>query len=356
MTAPRFAEARELLTDGVSARAYPAAVVEVGTAEGVQWREAVGTLTFAPDAAPCAPGTVFDLASLTKVIVTTSVALRAVSDGPLSLDDRVAAHAPAWRGPDREHVTLRHLLDHSSGLPAYADLWREIAGRDAFEAAICAAPLTQSPGTVSVYSDLGFILAGIVLERVTGQTLDAALPRLIAVDDDDVLTYLPDASLRPRIAPTERDRWRGRVLVGEVHDANAAALGGVAAHAGVFGTASAVGAFARQVLATFSRDSRLGASAVMARFARPTGVPGSSRAIGWDTMLPTSSCGTLMSAGAIGHTGFTGTSLWIDRELDLYVVLLTNRVHPTRENEQLRSLRPRIHDAIVRAMRADAAR
>jgi CubicO group peptidase (beta-lactamase class C family) len=164
---------------------------------------------------------------------------------------------------------------------------------------------------------------------------------------DESLLYRPGPDLTARIAPTERDPWRGRVLCGDVHDENAALLGGVAPHAGLFGTAGAVGAFARLVMRTFREDTLLGSRALMRQFATKTGVPGSSRALAWDTMLPTSSCGTRMSPSAIGHTGFTGTSLWIDYERDLYVVLLTNRVHPTRENDQLRTLRPKIHDAAV---------
>lgn len=145
------------------------------------------------------------------------------------------------------------------------------------------------------------------------------------------------------------DPWRGRLLVGEVHDENTWALGGVAGHAGLFGTVAAVGAFARAVLATLDGQPVLARTDTMRRFIQPSGVPGSSRALGWDTMLPTSSCGTRLSPTAIGHTGFTGTSLWIDWERDLYVVLLTNRVHPTRENDAMRRVRPQVHDAVVEA-------
>jgi CubicO group peptidase (beta-lactamase class C family) len=152
------------------------------------------------------------------------------------------------------------------------------------------------------------------------------------------------------MAPTEHDDWRGRDLVGEVHDENAAALGGVAGHAGLFGTAASVGAYARLVLRAFTEKTTLGDPELMRRFSSRTRVPGSSRALGWDTMLPTSSCGTRLSASSIGHAGFTGTTLWIDHERDLYVVLLTNRVHPTRENTKLTAIRPQVHDAIIEAL------
>jgi CubicO group peptidase (beta-lactamase class C family) len=256
---------------------------------------------------------------------------------------------PLWHHPALAEVTVRHLLEHSAGLAAHAPLWRHHEGRAAIERAICELPPAYEPGTASVYSDLGFILLGFVLERTLGAPLDR-LADFVPLTGNDVLTYLPRAGLGSRIAPTEHDAWRGRLLRGEVHDENAAALGGVAGHAGMFGTAGGVGAFARLVLETFARETVIGTPADMRYFATKTRVPGSSRALGWDTMLPTSSCGTLMSPTAIGHTGYTGTTLWIDWERDLYVVFLTNRVHPTRGNDGIRAVRPRVHDAVVRAV------
>ena len=179
--------------------------------------------------------------------------------------------------------------------------------------------------------------------------LQAQFERLARSITAEPLAFNPPRAWRDRTAPTELDPWRGRLLVGEVHDENAWALGGAAGHAGLFGTVGAVGDFARAVLATIARSAGAGPARDDAPVHARGTVPGSSRALGWDTMLPTSSCGRTLSASAIGHTGFTGTSLWIDWERDLYVVLLTNRVHPTRDNEQLRALRPRVHDAVVGA-------
>src|SRR6185437_11522039 len=159
--------------------------------------------------------------------------------------------------------------------------------------------------------------------------------------------FNPPRALRDRTAPTEVDLFRGRLLQGEVHDENTWALGGAAGHAGLFGTAAGVGAFARGVLSDLIGGSPAGRTSQVRRFVRKSTVPGSSRALGWDTMLPTSSCGTRMSPRAIGHTGFTGTSLWIDPERDLYVVLLSNRVHPTRDNNQIQRVRRRVHDEIL---------
>jgi CubicO group peptidase (beta-lactamase class C family) len=340
----RFPRARAVIERGLAGRAYPAASIEVGRRDDVLWNDAFGALTYAADAPACTPDTIFDLASLTKVIATTSIAMRHVADG-LSLDDPVSRWIAAWHGDDRAAVTVRHLLEHASGLPAHVRFWERHADRQAIHRALVAVPLERPPGSAAVYSDPGFMLLGLLLEARGGAALDAQFAPIARAIGGGI-TFTPDASLRPRIAPTEIDRWRGRLLQGEVHDENAAALGGVAAHAGLFGTAASVGTFARLVLRTFQEDTPLGTPDTMRLFAAPSRIPDSSRALGWDTMRPTSSCGTKMSPAAIGHTGFTGTSLWIDPERDLYVVWLTNRVHPTRENNQLAALRPVLHDAI----------
>jgi CubicO group peptidase (beta-lactamase class C family) len=259
-------------------------------------------------------------------------------------------------------VTIRDVLGHASGLTAYLPFYRDLTGRPEFQAAIARLPLEYPPRTRSVYSDLGFILLGFALEDALparpdyqgGQgtidpatTLAAQFHRLASFVSSDPLTFRPPRALRRRIAPTEIDPWRGRLLIGEVHDENAWALGGAAGHAGLFGTAAAVGSFARAALRTIAGEPILAKPETMRTFIRQVDVPDSSRALGWDTMRPTSSCGTLMSPTAIGHTGFTGTSLWLDPERDLYIVLLTNRVYPTRENEGIREIRRRVHDAIV---------
>jgi CubicO group peptidase (beta-lactamase class C family) len=334
-----FDAARALIRAGLDEGAFPAAAIEVGRRGGPIWQEAFGA----------GHSTIFDLASLTKVIATTSLVMRAIADDRLTLVTPLDAVLPTWRGLDRGGVLIRHLLDHSSGLPAHARLFERMTGREAFETAICAMPLEHAPGSASVYSDVGFMLLGFILEDLRTQPLDAQFDAL-ALTGSEVIRFRPPADLIDRIAPTEDDPWRGRMLRGEVHDENAAALGGVAGHAGLFGTVTAVGSFARTVLDTFAVPTALGDPALMKIFASRTGVPGSSRALGWDTMKPTSSCGTLMSPAAIGHTGYTGTSLWIDRDGDVYVALLTNRVHPTRRNEALNALRPRIHDAIMREL------
>jgi CubicO group peptidase (beta-lactamase class C family) len=340
-----FQAARAVIEEGRAARAFPAAVVNVGNAAGVLWHEAFGTLTYEDGAPPCRVDTIFDLASLTKVIATGSIAMRQVRAGTVMLNTPVSAVVPDWKTETHPTLTVRHLLDHSSGLPAHLRLWEKGAGKDLFRHLICNTPLERAPGTASMYSDPGFMLLGFLLEMAAGQTLQQQLNEILGDWPAPLLYRLP-VELRDRTAPTEQDSWRGRLLRGEVHDENASALGGVAGHAGLFGTAEGVALFARLVLRTFRTETQLGTPDQMKLFATKTGVPSSSRALAWDTALPTSSSGAHMSPRAIGHTGFTGTSLWIDPERDLYAVLLTNRVHPTRQNEKLLPLRARFHDAL----------
>jgi CubicO group peptidase (beta-lactamase class C family) len=362
-----FAAAGTMLREAVEAHIFPAATAEVGNRTEVLWTGVAGALTYDPYAPFTTRDTIFDLASLTKVIATTTLTMRAVDEERLQLDDRVASLLPHWRGRDRDMVTIRDLLSHSSGLSAYLPFFRDSTGRQEFEAAICSLPLEYAPGTQCIYSDLGFMLLGFILEdaapRSTGfaglpgtfdpaVSLAAQFQRVSSFITSEPIAFNPPRAWRPRIAPTEVDSWRGRLLKGEVHDENAWALGGVAGHAGLFGTAAAVGAFARAVMRTLSGEHMLGIPGTAKQFVTRVDVPGSSRALGWDTMLPTSSCGRRLSPSSIGHTGFTGTSLWIDWERDLYVVLLSNRVHPRRETDAIRQFRPRFHDAVASAIRS----
>ena len=346
MTSQAFTRTREVIRQAVGARVSPAAVAEVGSSQQVRWREAFGHFTFAPDATPTEPDSIFDLASLTKVLATTTLVMRHVERGTLGLDDRVADCVPAWRGEDRAAVTIADLLAHCSGLAAHRPLYLTCAGGPAFEDAIAAMPLEYSPRTASVYSDLGFILLGRVLERIAPLDVQFDTVRLQVAPAED-LQYLPPRVWMPRIAPTQQNAWRGRLLVGEVDDDNAFALGGVAAHAGLFGTAGSVGAHARHLLQIL--DDRQGAfrRETVELFVARRDIPGSSRALGWDTMRPTSSCGSKLSPRSFGHTGFTGTSLWIDPERDLYVVLLTNRVHPVAQGDAISRLRRAVHEAVI---------
>jgi CubicO group peptidase (beta-lactamase class C family) len=333
--------AAAVLDSALAAGVYTAVSAEIGDARGPRWSYHTGRL--ARDSETLVDGdTVFDLASLTKVISTAVIALHLVEQRTLDLDRRVATLLPPWARPDRDTVTVRDLLTHSSGLPAWRDYFRRFAGLHSYVAAIAAEPLEYPPRTASVYSDLGFIVLGAVLEELGAAALDQQFDEWkVRAGIELPLTYCPPDRWRTRTAATEYDAWRGRLLQGDVHDENAAALGGVAPHAGLFGTAAAVGAAARWWMRQITSDpARL--------FVTRAGVAGSSRALGWDTMLPTSSCGTLMSPHAFGHTGFTGTTLWIDPAPGHYFVLLTNRVHMDRASERIQQVRREFHDAAYR--------
>ena len=348
--ASHFAAARQILQQAIADRAFPAAAIEVGNAHQPLWREAFGRLTFDPESSPTQDDTVFDLASLTKVISTTTLVMRHVEQGILSLDDPIAEHVSGWRDEGSVVATIRDLLAHSAGLAAHAPLYRDHQGRDAFEVAILDTPRAYEPRSKSIYSDLGFMLLGFILDRITPLATQFDTLRVQMGNIHD-LQFLPPAIWKSKTAPTRIDPWRQHLLVGEVDDDNAWALGGVAGHAGLFGVVGSVGEFARHVMQVL--EGRIGAftqTTAETFVTRRTEIPGSSRALGWDTMLPTSSCGTRMSPRAFGHVGFTGTSLWIDPERSVYVTLLTNRVHPTPENNAITRVRPPLHDAIIDAL------
>jgi CubicO group peptidase (beta-lactamase class C family) len=353
------AAAREVLERAIAQRVFSAATVDVGWSDGALWTDAVGTIAVDGTAARANIDTPFDLASLTKVVATTTLLMDLVRTGRIHVDEPVAAFFDEWRGPDRDRVTVRDLLEHASGLAARL-VDAPPAGRREFEHEICRMPLEYQPRSQALYSDLGFILLGFLAADRGG----APLPELFApiaarltgagagvTPRSAPLTFeLPDA-LQRQAAPTiplAEDSRRGRTLVGEVHDNYAAALGGAAGHAGLFGSAPAVGTFAAAVLraARGAESAAPFTPALVQQFTTRSGVAGSSRALGWDTMLPTSSCGTRMSSRAFGHVGFTGTSLWIDPERDRYFVLLTNRADGGGTVDEMRTVRRQFHDVL----------
>jgi uncharacterized protein YbbC (DUF1343 family)/CubicO group peptidase (beta-lactamase class C family) len=342
--------ADRVVADFVAQRAFPGAVLAVGKGGSLVHLRAFGHLSYDADAPAVAADTLYDLASLTKVVATTTAAMILVDEGRLDLDRPVSSYLPDFCDGGRERVTVRHLLAHASGLPAWSPIYRGTAGALAH---IEAAALEYEPGTQSVYSDLGVILLGAVLERAAGEPLDAFVARRVFAPlgmTDTV--YCPDEAHRVRIAPTELDPWRGGVLRGVVHDENAYAMGGVAPHAGLFAPAGDLARFAQMMLnGGVYAGRRLVSASTVALFTRRANLPpGSSRALGWDTPSDDSSAGSFVSPRAFGHTGFTGTSIWIDPERALYVILLTNRVHLTRQNDRVREARPMVMDAVLRAL------
>jgi CubicO group peptidase (beta-lactamase class C family) len=350
---PAFAGVDRLLEDFRERGAFPGGVLAVGHRGALVHLRPFGRLTYDADAPPVTAGTLYDLASLTKVVATTTMAMILVDEGRLDLDRPVRELLPGFQGPGKETVTVRHLLTHSSGLQAIAPLYKEVQGREAYRERVLALDLVYPAGSRSVYSDPGIILLGEILEQAAGQPVEAFVrERVFEPLGMRDTRFRPPAGLRPRIAPTEFDPWRGRLVHGEVHDENAFALGGVAPHAGLFGTAGDLARFAQMLLNGGVLDGRrIVSRETVEMFTRRAGIPGSDRALGWDTKSAEgSSAGSLLSARSFGHTGFTGTSIWIDPERQLFVVLLTNRVHPTRENNLIREVRPAVADAVARAL------
>jgi beta-glucosidase-like glycosyl hydrolase/CubicO group peptidase (beta-lactamase class C family) len=346
-------------------KAFPGGVVTVGRNGALVYQRPFGRLSYEPGAAEVRDDTIYDLASLTKVVVTTTVAMILVDEGKLDLGKKVSDFLPGFRGGGKEKVTVEQLLSHASGLDWGAPLYKELKTKEAYLERIQAMPLVYEPGSKSLYSDLGVIVLGEVLERVAGEPLDGfALKRILEPLGMKDTRYQPAPSLFPRIAPTELDPWRGRVLIGQVHDENAFAMGGIAPHAGLFGTAPDIARFAQMMLNGGVYDNRrIVSRAAVERFTRRVDIPGSTRALGWDTVTDEtgvrsstpgtrgySSGGSRLSPSSFGHTGFTGTSLWIDPEQRLFVIVLTNRVHPTRDNPAVFQVRSSVADAVAGAL------
>jgi len=344
------------VADGVA----PGAVVAIGRVTGAEftWVRSYGVLdTIGPVAGvPASPTTIWDLASLTKVIGTTTATMMLVDDGSLLLDDRVVEHLPTWADgdPRKAEVTIRQLLTHRAGLPAFRRWYMEMAGREAYDRAIDMEPLEADPGARYVYSDIGVMTLARVLEAVSGRSLDALLrERLFEPAGMADTHFAPPESLLGRIAPTEIDTVYRRYHVhGEVHDENAHAYGGIAGHAGLFSTAVDLSRFARMMLreGVTHRGERLLEASTVRRFTARQRAS-STRGLGWDTPSgANSSAGRWMTEHAFGHTGYTGTSIWIDPELDLFVIVLTNRVNPTRSNTRHASMRREVANLAVQAL------
>ncbi|HVZ48145.1 MAG TPA: glycoside hydrolase family 3 N-terminal domain-containing protein [Gemmatimonadaceae bacterium] len=344
---------RVVLDAAVRDSAFPGAFAVVGNAAGVLAQYGAGHLDWSPSPVPD-EHTLWDMASLTKVTALTSAMIQLVAAGRVDLDAPVQRYLPTWTGPNKEKVTVRHLLTHSSGLPAWRPVYKEATDPESAMRLVYATPLDTLPGVRMVYSDLGAILLGEIVRTVTGQRIDAyAAEHVFGPLQMTDTRYLPPASELARIAPTEIDPWRQRHLRGEVHDENAYALGGVSAHAGLFSSGHDMARLARAYLGGGALDGvRVFDEATMRRFTTVQDSAFSNRALGWETPTGDNSAGHLLHRPAFGHTGFTGTSIWIDPAHDLFIVLLTNRVDPTRANLKITRVRQTLADAVVTVLGA----
>src|ERR1700689_1989134 len=358
--AARLKPAFDLIDRAIADGTIPGGVLAVGFRDQLIVRP-FGKLTRDSKSPAVTASTLYDMASLTKVIVTTTSVMMLMQQKRLDLDTAVSRYLPEWTAaaksdPDptwRARVTIRNLLLHDSGLPAHRDFYKDAKGHDAVLARVLAEPLVHQPGTQVEYSDLGFIMLGEIVQRLTGVTLDEyAKQHILAPLGMDASLFSPPRKFWPTIAPAENDLdFRKRLMQGEVHDENAWAMGGVSGHAGLFSTAGDTAIFAQMILnGGIYAHHRLLARATLQQFTAREAIGDAARTLGWDVVTQPSSSGHYFSPGSFGHTGFTGTSLWIDPERGLFVVLLTNRVNPTRANEQIRQLRPAVHDAILQAL------
>lgn len=351
MSALRLDAITRVVRRGISEGGFPGAAVVVGRRGSAVYSQGFGRLSWGVDAPSVSPDrSVYDLASLTKVIGTTTAIMLLYDEGRIHLDDKVSTFFPEFGGGEKDNVTIQDLLTHRSGLPAGRDLWRLAWSPADAQRLVLQTPLEYSPGTRYVYSDLGADILGFIAERASGRKLDELLQEKVFTPLGMSETwYRVPAGARARTAPTATMSVRGYSLQGDVHDENAHALGGVAGHAGLFSTAADLSVFATMMLNKgIYLGTRIISDSTVERFtARTAG----SRALGWDTCAGHNGggCGRYMSSRAFGHTGFTGTSIWIDPERDMFVVLLTNRVFESRAR------RPERVISDVRADLADAS-
>jgi CubicO group peptidase (beta-lactamase class C family) len=352
--------------DGVA----PGFVLAVEAGGQQLFREAFGARQIVPRTLPAQADTVYDVASLTKAVVTSVLCMQEVAAGRLQLDGRVTDGLPELAGDDpaRASITWRHLLAHASGLPAHRPFWRRAAEAPSSRLAVpqlaAREPLVEPPGTRAIYSDLGFILLGWWLERSTGRRLDDLFARRIAAPLGLGARFVSLADPEARaellasrsVAATQACVERRRVILGEVDDLNAAAMEGVAGHAGLFADAADLAAIARALIGAWQGETaELISRDVLHEFWSPSGVPGSTWRLGWDGPAPSGSqAGERLSRAAVGHLGFTGCSIWIDPASSVTVILLANRVHPSVPgDDRFKRFRPAIHDAVLEALGYD---
>jgi CubicO group peptidase (beta-lactamase class C family) len=331
----------------------PGVAIAVGRNGHIAYMKGYGYIDWNQPGSPAVDtNTLYDLASLTKVIATTTVAMILEEGGQLDISRTVASYLPEFNSPEKAQITVKQILTHSGGLEAGANIFSSARGREQYLYQINARPLEYTPGTNMIYSDWDMILLQLVMERITGKTLDVLanekIFRPLGMTDTQ---YQPPISLRPRIAPTQVDDARGGLLWGTVHDENAWAIGGVAGHAGLFSTARDLALFSMMILngGEGANGIRIAKPATIARWTARQGKE-SSRTLGWDSPEGGSSAGQFFSPWSFGHTGFTGTSIWLDPEKDLFVVVLTNRVNPTRNNTRHVQLRRDVADAVQQAV------
>lgn len=355
-----FTNVDRIINQAIEDKVFPGATLIIGDQYEIIYSKAYGRYTYASDSKPVSIYTIYDLASLTKVVATTTAIMKLYEENKLSLDDKVVTYFPEFNNNGKEKITIRNLLLHNSGLQDLIRFYQLYSTRDQAIDAIFQSALVYETGTKFLYSDLNAILLGMLVEKISGLPLDEYCKQNIFQPLNMYYTvFNPDSDLREFIAPTEFDSyWRNRLLHGEVHDESASFLGGVSGNAGLFSNAPDLYKFMRMMLnkgklidtdVIYLKEETI--NTFTQRYDEP--YP-NTRALGWDTKpIPTKHsppCGEFFSDNSFGHTGFTGTSIWCDRDKNLIVIFLTNRVYPTRNNNHIADIRPKVHNAIVEAI------
>lgn len=336
---------------GIADHATPGATIAVARRGKLLLLKGYGHTDWAAGAPATTDSTLYDMASLTKVVATTTAAMILEEEGKLNIENTVASYLPEYDVPDKRAITVRMLLTHASGIRSNHPLWKEAKGREQYFAGMVTWPLVREPGSAVEYTDWNMVLMQFIIERITGQTLDQFVQaRVFGPLGMRDTQYNPVESLKPRIAPTEIEDFRGGQVWGVVHDETAWVLGGVSGNAGLFSSARDLAVFVQMLLngGSYGGTQLIKPSTVARWTARQR--PDASRALGWDTPSPQSSAGRFFSLRSFGHTGYTGTSIWADPEKELLVVLLTNRVNPTRDNQKIGPLRRAVADVVQQAV------
>ena len=348
-----FTNIDKIIQSAIIDNAFPGAVVLVSKEGKIIYEKAFGHLTYDDSSAVVTTNTIYDIASLTKVIATTTAAMICYDRSSFDLDDPVSNYIPDFALNGKENVTIKNLLLHNSGLPSFKPFYKKYSSSNEVINDIYSTSLQYQPGTKTIYSDLGIITLAKVIEKVTGKSLDDfSQEEIFKPLDMNSTMFNPPDSLKYKIAPTEfDDYWRNKLVWGKVHDETAFMLNGVAGHAGLFSTASDISHLLLMLLNEGNYNSKRITKGKTIQLFTKRYSQQSTRALGWDTKSNTgSSAGDLFDSTSFGHLGFTGTSVWIDPTRDLFVVFLTNRVYPSRENKKLYKVRPALHNAIIKTI------
>ena len=348
-----FSEVEKVIAKAINDKAFPGAVVLIWKDNKTRYEKAYGNFTYEKDSKKVTTNTIYDLASLTKVVATTTATMICYDRKLFSLDDKVVKYIPEFGVNGKENITIKNLLLHNTGLPAWKKFYERDLKYDEVLDEIYSSELEYETGSKMVYSDLGIITLGKIIEKVCGKPLDVFCNEEIFIPlKMETTFYNPENAIKKFCAPTEIDNyWRNKTLQGEVHDETSAMLNGIAGHAGLFSVASDIA----KLMAVLMNDGKLDGKQFIdkntIKLFTTKYSDQSSRALGWDTKSETgSSAGDFFSPNSFGHTGFTGTSIWVDPERNLFVVFLTNRVYPTRDNPKIQKVRPELHNAIINSI------